>query len=150
MVGASGVGTAGTGLAFGASDTLYMKASSAFYTVDPVTGAATGPSFLSGSGASPQNALEFDPNSSLLYSINGSGSGGGRTSFLSTIDLIGGTWTIVGDMGVLNMSAIAVDQGAPPAVPEPSSLLILSIGAAALVAVRRRTNRRRKSMQPIE
>ena len=137
VVGDAGIGTFQTGLAFGTGDTLYVKPGTDLYTVNPVTGIATFATGLSGSGESPVNALEYDANSDILYSISGSGNSGGRSSFLSIIDPVGGTWTNVGDMGVLNMAAIAVDSGVA-AVPEPSSLLMLSIGAAALVAIRRR------------
>lgn len=139
----NGLGTAATGLAFSSSGTLYMKSSSDLFTINPATGAdLTGPVTLTGPGDSPKNSLTFDWNTGTLYTITGNNSAGSRPSFLATIDPVGGTWTTIGDMGVLNMSALAIS-----AVPEPSGLAmgvaLAAVGGIASWRGRRRTREKR-------
>jgi hypothetical protein len=62
LVGASGIGTFNTGLAFDNMGTLYVKPSGVLYTVDKTTGAAT---FVEALGTPLNNALAFDPNTNV-------------------------------------------------------------------------------------
>ena len=78
------------------------------------------------------NALAFDENN-VPYSILRT-SGPAATS-LYRFDLTTGTSTLVGNMGVSNISAIAFERSEPSGVPEPSSLVLLATGLLACAAV---------------
>jgi hypothetical protein len=77
VVGPSGIGTAAYGLAFDASDTLWLVQFGQAYQVDTTTGAATF-SFSYASMGSGHHG-DFDPDTGLYYGINTSGGLGPRS-----------------------------------------------------------------------
>jgi len=129
VVGEAGIGTSNTGIAFNSSDTLYVKSGAQIFTMDAGTGLVNGPSATL--DVNLNNALAFDENDAL-YSIQRSGG----TTFLYSIDLGTNHATLVGDMGVGAIAALAFDDVVP--TPEPGTLALLGVALAGLGLVRRR------------
>ena len=128
----STLGIRGYGLAFSATDTLYMADDIALYTLDPATGGVltTLPlSYPAATGISRLNALDFDPLTGVLYGSVNVGFGSSRASFLATVDLDTGLVSVVGPTGAdgLGLDAIAFAR-----IPEPGSMSLTGLGLAAL------------------
>lgn len=130
-VGVSVVGTLNTGLAFNKAGTLYLKNffGSGIFEINKVTGAAT---FVTAYSSALNNVLAFDTSLTLAYSVlRESG-----TSFLKTVDVTNGTVTLIGDIGVSGISALAFQPDPPVAgVPEPGSLAVWGIGIVAFAGI---------------
>ena len=131
LVDESSTGTARTGLAFDGTGSLYMQDIAAIATVDPTTGLLTSVQTpISGAG-SLDNVLEFDE-FGTLFTIDRSGA----QSLLYTVDLGASTATLVGDIGIANISALAYD--ATVDVPAPGTVAILGLGLLGLGRMIRR------------
>jgi hypothetical protein len=143
LIGSTGPNLGG-GLAFNSSGTLYAAraATGSLDTLNPATGArAVGPTMTgapnAGSGA-VMNALAFN-SANVLYGSNSDRAGvvGGSTA-VNLVTINTGTG-VVSDIGVLPGNVDALAFG--PAVPEPSSIALLGVGAVIAGFLRRRARR---------
>jgi hypothetical protein len=136
-LGASGLGTANTGLDANSAGTIHMKNFDGnVYTIDHTTGAATFLVSLYTSLHGFSNVLAFDP-TDRLYSVNRTGG----DSDLYTLDLTTGASTLVGATGLANLAALAfapVPVAAPDAGAGTVALLGLGLAGLAFVRGRRR------------
>jgi hypothetical protein len=125
------------GMAYGGG-TLYGVTDDSLYTIDISTGAATLVGALGLTNSRP--GLAYDGNAGVLYLNLGSGDPGYS---LYTVDKTTGLATLVGPNGSVageGIDGLAWEDTGGPAVPEPSTFALLSIGAGAL-ALRRRLAR---------
>ncbi|WP_186776485.1 PEP-CTERM sorting domain-containing protein [Rubripirellula reticaptiva] len=137
-VGESGIFTNQTGLAFAPNGSLFLKSGDIdaskpqadrvghLYQIDPVTGVGTSIIALD---AQPHNGLDFDA-SGQAYTFSRGNSG----TLLQTIDFTTGHVTDLDVFDVQGITAIAFVT----AVPEPSSLILISTVSVGLVMFRRR------------
>lgn len=136
-IGTSTLGTANTGFGASPNGTLLLKNFDlSMHSVNPITGETTFLTTLSGDGFSLHNIL--------LMQTDTQGFSVGRragTSFLYNIDLNTSTYTEIGDMGVSNISALALDI-AP--IPEPGTLVLLGLaGTGTVMVIKKRRGKRR-------
>jgi hypothetical protein len=92
VVGDSGESTAGSGIAFSPSGTLFGAFDDddgPLYTIDPATGAVTPGPTMTGVSGNPVAALAFDA-AGTLFGISSQSSGSGGFSKLMTIDTSSG------------------------------------------------------------
>jgi hypothetical protein len=142
LVGSSGIGTYGSGLASDAAGTLYYTGSgtgSVLRTINPVTGLPTVVATLSGgvNFGDPINALAFD-SSGVLFGVENAFA---SAAYLTSIDTSTGLITVRGQ-SIDRLDAIAF-QADSISTPEPST--IVSLGIAGLIALGYGVRRRRKS-----
>lgn len=132
IVGDSSLGTANVGIAVSAGGTIYMHSVGTLYTIDGTTGAVVS-SITLDRGLS--NVLAFD-SAGVLYG----GLRNGSNFELYTVDFTTGTTTLVGSVGLSNISAIAFQAAV---VPEPGTMALFGIGGLglAITVVRRRRAR---------
>jgi DNA-binding beta-propeller fold protein YncE len=120
VVGESGVGTFGSGLAYDAANDRLLFAGGGsdgdFYTVDRQTGAATVLSTLNGPVETAVSALAFDCDGTLYGVVLAFDEV--RSTQLATIDPDTGAVTVLGDSED-RLDAIAFDCAEPPAPPPP-------------------------------
>jgi hypothetical protein len=115
---------------------------SQLYTVDPATGNA---SLLGSTGiATPRcclGGLSFRSDGTLFADLGDSDPAGNST--LYTINTSTGAATSIGDIGFASISGIAfLDNGVPPATPEPSTgLLMLALPLLVMGSRKIRTGR---------
>jgi hypothetical protein len=152
VVGNSGLDTYGSGLAANAAGTLFFTGTGETYfddappglsnndygvlhTINKATGLPTAVAALSGDtgGDLPINALAFDEDGTL-YGSRIHGFGGGNPATLITINTTTGAITQKG-FSVDNLDAIAFQ---PQVIPEPSTIMLVGVGFAALVVACRR------------
>jgi hypothetical protein len=111
LVGFSGVGGGGNGIAFSPTDVLFHSSNSDLHTLDQTTGAATlvtGLTFPGTCGGFQRvNAMDFQPGTGTLF---GSLNCGNSTWHIGTIDTSTGTITDVGPT-VNNLDALAFQPG---------------------------------------
>jgi hypothetical protein len=109
----------GNAIAFSPSDILFhcnVAGNGMLYTLNPVTGQATNvtPLLFPVSLTAPVvNAMDFHPNSGILYATvknNTGGDGPGDSKYLTTINTETGVVTIVGET-VTDLDAIAFSSG---------------------------------------
>ena len=131
QVGPSPTGTLRTGLAFDSGGTLYLLSGDDIATLDPATGALTSAQTSITGAGSLDNVLEFDENDTL-FGIDRSGT----QSLLYTIDLGTNSASLIGDMGVRDISALAYEATAT--VSEPAVGAVLGLGLLGLACTRRR------------
>lgn len=113
--------TSRTGLAFDSGDDLYLKDWNQLFAVDPLT--AQSASVGSVAGASNlHNVLEFGE-SGTLFTVSRQGS----QSLLYTLDTADASATLVGDIGIANISALAYEESTV-AVIEPGAGAFLGLG----------------------
>ncbi|MGB7329447.1 MAG: PEP-CTERM sorting domain-containing protein [Rubripirellula sp.] len=134
----SGIFTNQTGLAFSPSGSLFLKSGDIdgskpqadrvghLYQINPLTGVGTSVIALD---ANPHNALEFDA-SGQAYTL----SRGDTGTMLQSIDFTTGHVTDLNVFDVEGITAIAFVT----AVPEPSSLVLMSTVSVGLLMFRRR------------
>ena len=125
LVGDSGLGTYGSGLASNAAGTLYYAGNGTagpLHTIDPTTGLPTTVATLSGgiNDGYPISALAFD-SSGTLFGVEGSF---GAPAYLISIDTATGAITVRGQT-IDRLDAIAFQI---QAVPEPSTVVLAGIG----------------------
>ena len=142
-VGESGINTTNrAGLTSDASGNLYLKTGNEsvptntpgnLYSINTTSGAGTLVSTVDGLAT---NSLSIDHDSGIAYTVDITASG----TLLKTLSLTDGSLTDVGNMGALQVTAIAFNNST--AVPEPSSLALLSLLSMLPLASRMRNNRR--------
>lgn len=115
-LGDSGISTAQTGVAVAPDGTIWMITSGELHTIDPDDGSGT--SVINTTGADLDNALTFGPDGTM-YGIDRDGG----TTMLYMIDPTDGSTTLVGDMGVQNVTAIAFRDANPTAVDDEGSVV---------------------------
>lgn len=128
----STLGIRGYGLAFSATDTLYMADDIALYTLAPATGGVLTTLSLSYPATTTfgrLNALDFNPLNGILYGSLNVGFGASRASFLATVDLDTGLVSVVGPTGA---DGFGLDAIAFARVPEPGSMSLIGLGLAGL------------------
>jgi hypothetical protein len=141
LIGEAGISTAGSGLAFNSSDTLYFTGEGAvgvpLRTVDPDTGLTTVAATLSGytGDGSFINALAFS-DADLLYGVAGGARG---PTDLIIIDTTNGAITTLGPTAP-NLDAIAFAFTPSGVVSEPPTyaLVLVGIGLLGWLGARRR------------
>lgn len=142
LVGESGLGTYGSGLASNGSGVLYFAGEGTggtLYTVNATTGAVTVVATLedgpAGSG-SAVGAMAFSPGGTLYATVAQSG---GRTpAYLVTINPQTGEITNIGQ-SIDRLDAIAFGLGAPGTeIPEPATVSLLVSGCLMGWLLRRR------------
>jgi sugar lactone lactonase YvrE len=111
------------------NDVMYATNSStdSFYTVNRATGALTLVGALGGGSTFP-NALAFNYNTNVMYMTDTT------TDSLYTINLATGAATLIGSTTVGNLQGLAYINP----VPEPGTLVAVSIGMIGLCLVRRK------------
>ncbi len=143
-IGATGNTNPGGGLAFNSLGTLYTAslASGSLDTLNPATGARTvGPTMTNAPFGAPlgaMNALAFN-SSDTLYASDSDRAQNGATTVQVDLVTINTTTGVVTNIGSLPNDIDAIAFG--PAVPEPSVLALLGMGAVAAGFWRRRKNR---------
>jgi hypothetical protein len=145
LVGSTG-NQIGGGLAFNSSGALYAAraAAGSLDTLDPSTGARTvGPTmtnapFAANSPQAVMNALAFN-GANVLYGSNSDRAQNGATSVNVDLVTINTSTGVVTNIGALPVNIDAIAFG--PAVPEPSSILLLGVGAGMGWFLRRRAAR---------
>ncbi len=149
-VGDSGINTTNrAGLASDATGNLFLKTGNeAFaaqtpgnlYSINSANGAGTLINTVNGLAT---NALTIDHGTGTAYTVDITSSG----TLLKTISLTNGNLSAGINMGSLQVTGIAFNNAT--AVPEPSSIALLSLLCVVPVASRLRNNRRRKSHSSI-
>ncbi len=108
-LGASGLSSAGNGIAFRADDALFHADQSRVHTLDQTTGNATTVAGLVWSPPADSfprvNAMDFHPSSGTLYASVQDG-GGGSESYLATLDVGSGVVSVIG-AAPLGLDALA-------------------------------------------
>jgi len=138
-VGESGISTATHGLAFDASDVLYLvNYDTEVYTINTTTGAATSV----GSISSVAHHGKFDPTTGLYWGINTEGSGGPRnlvvanlTTFtvVNTLPTVDGLHTLVWAEGTF----VAPNAPVPAVSPWGAGLMALLVLVCGALVLRR-------------
>ncbi len=131
VVGESGIGTFGYGMAFDPSDILYfVNGDGGFFTVDTATGAATWQGYL----ASLAHHGDFDPTTGLYYGIDTTGSGP-RDIVVADLST-GSIMSVLPTVNGLHTLTFVDLQTAE--IPEPTTLVLAGLGALGLAARARR------------
>ena len=148
LINSATAGFYGDGLDFGPGGVLYenteLSTAMALYSVNPATGVATlinnntfPPAYPTTLSDIPRIvALDFFSPTNTMYATVFAGTGSGATpdlvSYLATVNLTTGVVTNIG-LTVTGLDAIAIY-----AVPEPSSLALMGVGAGLLFWRKRR------------
>lgn len=123
-LGQSGISGYQTGVAVAPDGTLWVNTGGEFFTIDPDTGAGT-LEFTADVGDVLDNSIAFGPDGTL-YGIDRAGT----STTLHTIDTTDGTTTLVGDMGIEKVVAIAFRDAEPVANDD-----VAEVGAATTVDI---------------
>ena len=113
--------TSRTGLAFDSGDDLYLKDWNQLFAVDPLTAQLASVGSVAGA-SNLHNVLEFGE-SGTLFTVSRQGS----QSLLYTLDTADASATLVGDIGIANISALAYEESTV-AVIEPGAGAFLGLG----------------------
>lgn len=122
--------TSRTGLAFDSGDDLYLKDWNQLFAVDPLTAQLASVGSVAGA-SNLHNVLEFGE-SGTLFTVSRQGS----QSLLYTLDTADASATLVGDIGIANISALAYEESTV-AVTEPGAGAFLGLGFLGLGWLRR-------------
>lgn len=98
------------------------------HTIDLTTGAATFVGLLGAVSSNP-NGMAYNRDNQTMYMIDNT------TDDFYFVDLATGAATVIGDMGAGNLLGLAY---VPNPIPEPTSIALVGIGAAAVWIRRRR------------
>ena len=122
--------TSRTGLAFDSGDDLYLKDWNQLFAVDPLTAQLASVGSVAGA-SNLHNVLEFGE-SGTLFTVSRQGS----QSLLYTLDTADASATLVGDIGIAIISALAYEESTV-AVTEPGAGAFLGLGFLGLGWLRR-------------
>jgi MYXO-CTERM domain-containing protein len=122
--------TSRTGLAFDSGDDLYLKDWNQLFAVDPLTAQLSSVGSVAGA-SNLHNVLEFGE-SGTLFTVSRQGS----QSLLYTLDTADASATLVGDIGIAIISALAYEESTV-AVTEPGAGAFLGLGFLGLGWLRR-------------
>lgn len=130
------------GLAFDSADVLYgvsqgatSSSNPSLYTINQTNGATTLVGSLGLVADYILGGLAFDTDGALYAALS---EGSGAPSYLYRVNKSTGAATLVGNgIGFNGVSGLTANAGTPP-VPEPSSLVLASLGVAGLVGARAR------------
>jgi len=133
QIGPTGFGNI-RGLTFDPSGTLFgVHLGNELITINPATGAGTS---VGSTGVSGLSGLASDSSSNTLFSAN---SVFGIGPQLISIDPMTGSATVVGPIGIAGVSSLVY---VPAVIPEPSSLVLLSLAGLAMFGARKRRQSR--------